>query len=61
LTNGPSPLACIRRVLGYTALLAGAVRRAERAGSRLTRAPSALTERHLVLFRVRDGVFIAWH
>lgn len=63
MAGGRGPLAGIRRYLGYVVpLLAGGIRHAERVAlamdSRAFGAHRTRTERHLVPFRVRDGVFI---
>lgn len=63
MAGGRGPLAGARRYLGYVIpLLAGAIRHAERVAlamdSRAFGAHPNRTERHLVPFRVRDGVFL---
>lgn len=63
VAGGRGPFAGIRRWLGYVVpLLAGAIRHAERVAlamdARAFGASSRRTERHLVPFRTRDGVFI---
>jgi len=64
MAGGRGPLASVRRYLGYVVpLLAGAIRHAERVAlamdSRAFGAHRTRTERYLVPFRVRDGVFLA--
>lgn len=62
--GGRGPFAALARWFGYVVpLLAGAIRHAERVAlamdARAFGAHPDRTERHLVPFRVRDGVFIA--
>lgn len=63
MAAGRTPVAAVRRGLGYVVpLLAGGIRHAERVAlamdSRAFGAHPTRTERHLVPFRVRDGVFL---
>jgi energy-coupling factor transport system permease protein len=63
MASGRGPVAAVRRWLGYVVpLLAGGIRHAERVAfamdSRAFGAHATRTERHLVPFRVRDGVFV---
>ena len=63
MAGGRGPIAGMRRYLGYVVpLLAGAIRHAERVAlamdSRAFGAHAQRTERYVVPFRVRDGVFI---
>jgi len=63
MASGRGPIAALRRSFGYVVpLLAGAIRHAERVAlamdSRAFGAHPTRTERHLVPFRVRDGVFM---
>jgi energy-coupling factor transport system permease protein len=63
MAGGRGPFAIVVRYLGYVVpLLAGAIRHAERVAlamdARAFGAHRSRTERHLVPFRVRDGVFI---
>jgi energy-coupling factor transport system permease protein len=62
--GGRGPLAAVARWFGYVVpLMAGAIRHAERVAlamdARAFGAHPDRTERHLVPFRVRDGVFVA--
>ena len=63
MAGGRGPLAGLRRYLGYVVpLLAGAIRHAERVAlamdSRAFGAHPQRTERYVVPFRARDGIFI---
>ncbi|GAB3615450.1 energy-coupling factor transporter transmembrane component T [Okibacterium endophyticum] len=63
VAGGRGPVASVRRGIGYLVpLLAGAIRHAERVAlamdSRAFGAHETRTERHLVPWRVRDGVFV---
>ncbi|WP_368499860.1 energy-coupling factor transporter transmembrane protein EcfT [Herbiconiux sp. A18JL235] len=63
MARGRGPIAAARRWVGYVVpLLAGGIRHAERVAlamdSRAFGAHPTRTERHLVPFRVRDGVFV---
>ena len=63
MAGGRGPFAIARRYLGYVVpLLAGAIRHAERVAlamdARAFGAHRTRSERHLVPFRIRDGVFM---